>query len=75
MMSNSDSTAAGILHAIAVTCAVTLTPAILIYAMTVNYESAIHVIARVYNKRREGEYPTLTILCTNALHKFRSVNH
>ena len=36
----------------------------------------MHLIAsRVYNKRRKGEYPTLTIPCTNALHKVLSVNH
>ena len=30
---------------------------------------------RVHNKRRKGEYPTLTIPCTNALRKVPSVNH
>ena len=28
-------------------------------------------ITRVYNKRREGEYPTLTVPCTKVLHKHR----
>ena len=31
------------------------------------------MLARV--KEREGEYSTLTILCTNALGKVRPVNH
>ena len=35
----------------------------------------LQVISRVHNKRREGEYPTLTIPCTNALRKVPSVNH
>ena len=48
------------------------------------YEPVLQVIytsyaqlmgSRVHNKRREGEYPTLTIPCTNALHKVPSVNH
>ena len=33
------------------------------------------VLPRVHNKRREGEYPTLTMPCTNALRKVPSVNH
>ena len=33
------------------------------------------LISRVHNKRREGEYLTLTVLCTNALCKVRAVNH
>ena len=33
------------------------------------------ILSRVHNKRREGEYPTLTIPCTNALCKVPSVNH
>ena len=32
-------------------------------------------ISRAHNKRREEEYPTLTIPCTNALCKVPSVNH
>ena len=30
---------------------------------------------RVHNKRREGEYPTLTILHTSTLRKVRAVSH
>ena len=33
------------------------------------------ITSGVHNKRSVGEYPTLTIPCTNALHKIRSVNH
>ena len=33
------------------------------------------ILSRVHNKRREEEYPTLTIPCTNALCKVPSVNH
>ena len=33
------------------------------------------LLPRVHNIRKEGEYPTLTIPYTNALHKVRSVNH
>ena len=36
---------------------------------------AIYIIARLHNKRREEEYPTLTIPCTNILHKVHAVNH
>ena len=32
-------------------------------------------MARVHNRRREGEYPTLTVPCTSALLKVRAVNH
>ena len=33
------------------------------------------VQARVHNKRREGEYSTLTIPCTNAPCKVGDINH
>ena len=40
-----------------------------------NHSSITTLASRVHNKRREGEYPTLTIPCTNALLKVPSVNH
>ena len=33
------------------------------------------ILSRIHNKRREGEYPTLTTPCTNALHKICAINH
>ena len=33
------------------------------------------LLSRVHNKRSQGEYPTLTLPCTNALHKVCAVNH
>ena len=30
--------------------------------------------SRVHNKREGGEYPTLTVPCTNTLRKVRSIN-
>ena len=33
------------------------------------------MMPRVHNKRREGEYPTLTVPCTNTLYKVRAIKH
>ena len=33
------------------------------------------IVARVHNKRKEGEYPTLTIPCTSTLCKVHDINH
>ena len=35
----------------------------------------LSVTARVHNKGKQREYPILTIPCTNALRKVRTVNH
>ena len=34
-----------------------------------------YITSGVYDKRREGEYPTLTISCTNALCKVLTIDH
>ena len=34
-----------------------------------------YIITRVHNKRREGEYPTFIIACTNALRNVHTVNY
>ena len=49
----------------------------MLHSSTKLYESSIIPLPlpRVHNKRREGEYPTITIPCTNVLRKVRSVNH
>ena len=39
------------------------------------YQTMCRIKPRVHNIRREGEYPTLTIPCTNALPKVWSGNH
>ena len=46
-----------------------------IRAQTCKNKVYLYIKSRVHNKRREGEYPTLTIPCTNALRKVPSVNH
>ena len=42
---------------------------------TINYTAPLSMVSKVHNKRKEGEYSTLTIYCTNALRKVHMVNH